>query len=159
MKVIKNLTFTLLISLLLNSCSPYEWFDCDVICSIEESDVDCECPDICYNLSSPDYEYMRLNGDDIVSLGETYTIDEGMATIEAATSAISAAWVNVYGPDDVKIGSFSAYPSNYGDIDSVQLVLDSGFVFPVEVSYYRIGSWWNSAYLTELSLCGINEKL
>ena len=102
---------------------------------------------------------MRLNGDDIVSLGETYTIDEGMATIEAATSAISAAWVNVYGPDDVKIGSFSAYPSNYGDIDSVQLVLDSGFVFPVEVSYYRIGSWWNSAYLTELSLCGINEKL
>lgn len=102
---------------------------------------------------------MRLNGVEVVSLGDTFKVDEGLATIGAATTATSAAYVNMYGPDSIRIGSITAYPRNYEELDSLQLVLDSGFVFPVEVSYYTIGSWWNSAYLTELSLCEKNESL
>ncbi len=148
MKPIYFLTVSILF--MLSSCSK-----CEITCELENSKVDCLCPDVCHNGQT---DLLANSLGTTVSLEQSINVDKASASISAATSAYSDAYIYLYNSDSLSVGSFHAVPGNYEMMDSLSIVLDSGFVFPVEVSYYTIYSWWNPANINELSLCATNSE-
>ena len=135
---------------ILSSCKK-----CEITCELENSKVDCSCPDICHNGQA---DLIANTRGITVSLEQSINVDKASASISAVTSAYSDAYIYLYNSDSISVGSFHAVPGNYEIMESLALVLDSGFTFPVEVSYYTVYSWWNPANINELSLCATNSE-
>ena len=97
--------------------------------------------------------YMGTGGQ-TVNLDETLLVNTGTAAIRANTSALSNAYIYLYNENDVQVGFITGIPNNYGTVDNLSIVLNDGFDYPLEVASYQVFSWWNSASMVELSLCG-----
>ncbi|WP_152287180.1 hypothetical protein [Flavicella marina] len=100
--------------------------------------------------------YMGTAGQ-IITLDETLMVNSGFASIRANTSAISNAYIYLVDENGVQVGFINGVPNNYGTAADIAITLHEGFEFPIEVASYQVYSWWNSASMLELSLCGYKK--